>query len=387
MRLRDDFDRAAFLRSAWQRRPLLLRNPWRQWHNPLSPRQLLQLAGDPSSESRLIRQVRGQWRVEHGPLPVARRTRLARRDWSVLVQAVDQRVPAVAALLDAFNFIPAWRMDDVMVSLAADRGGVGPHFDHYDVFLIQGLGRRRWRVGGRCDARTPLLPHDELRLLADFAPHAEYLLEPGDMLYLPPGHAHEGVAVGGDCMTYSVGFRAPSRAELVGYWCDEVVTRLGEDERYRDVRLGADAAHGEITAAALARLQQLAVSALADRRAFGDWFGRYSSERRDPELDTRPARARSSAAIAGRCARGALLERHPASRYAFIRNAGALTLYADGQAHAVSAAAARLAITLSGRRDVVIGGADLRDAAALALATALYNQGSLRFRRTPRRGE
>lgn len=379
--LRVDFDRAAFLRTRWQRQPCLIRRAWSAWDNPLAPSQLLALAARTEVESRLVRQVRGQWRVEHGPCVGAR---LAQRDWTLLVQAVDQHVPAVAALQDAFAFIPAWRMDDVMVSLAADRGGVGPHFDQYDVFLIQGLGRRRWRVGGRCHASTPLLPHDELRLLAEFTSHAEHVLEPGDMLYLPARHAHEGVALGADCMTYSVGFRAPSTAELVGHWCDEVVTRLGEDERYTDGPLAANAEHGEITAAALARLQRMAVAALGERRAFADWFGRYTSERRNPDVDLRPARALSASALERRCAQGALLERQPASRYVFIRAPRALTLYVDGEAHTVRGAAARLAARLCARRDITLGDADLRAAAELRLATALYNQGSLRFRRKPR---
>ena len=126
----------------------------------------------------------------------------------------DPRRAGRAALIEPFRFIPNWRIDDVMVSYAVDGGSVGPHFDQYDVFLVQGLGQRRWQIGRQCDGATPLLPHDDLRLLANFEATDEWVLEPGDILYVPPGYAHNGVAVGDDCMTYSIGFRAPSRGDL-----------------------------------------------------------------------------------------------------------------------------------------------------------------------------
>ena len=226
-----NFDTATFLRDYWQQRPLLIRNPWNGWHNPLSPDELAGLACEESVEARLISQSGAALEAEHGPFPEERFARLGEQGWSLLVQAVDHHVPEVAELIAPFRFIPDWRIDDVMVSLASDGGGVGPHFDHYDVFLIQGLGRRRWQVGQLCDDATPLLPHDDLRLLADFRATEEWLLEPGDILYVPPRIAHNGVAVGTDCMTYSVGFRAPSRTELIGGWCDEVVAGLEDDDR------------------------------------------------------------------------------------------------------------------------------------------------------------
>src|SRR5690606_748288 len=156
-----------------------------------------------------------EWAVEHGPLAEARLRRSGKAPWTLLVQAVDHHVPAVAALIEAFRFIPNWRIDDVMVSYAVDGGGVGAHFDQYDVFLIQGAGRRRWQVGAPCNADTPLLPNDDVRLLADFKAVDEWILEPGDILYVLPRIAHNGVAIGDDCMTYSIGFRAPSRADLI----------------------------------------------------------------------------------------------------------------------------------------------------------------------------
>ena len=213
----DAFDADAFLRDHWQKKPLLIRNPWSGWRNPLDPDELAGLACEDGVESRLVRHKRSGLKVEQGPFGAARFAKVGKAPWTLLVQAVDQLVPEVAALIDPFRFIPNWRIDDVMVSYATDGGGVGAHFDQYDVFLIQGLGQRRWQIGALCDADTELLPHDDLRLLAKFEPSDEWVLNPGDILYLPPRFAHNGVAVGDDCMTYSIGFRAPSRAELIAH--------------------------------------------------------------------------------------------------------------------------------------------------------------------------
>src|SRR3990170_7562789 len=211
----DDFDIAGFLTDFWQKRPLLIRSPWRAWNNPLAPDELAGLACESDVESRLVTQLPDTWELEHGPLSGTRFAQLGKQPWTLLVQAVDHHVPAVAALLEPFRFIPNWRIDDVMVSYAVEGGGVGPHFDQYDVFLVQGLGRRRWQLGRLCDHATELLPHDDLRLLASFEPTDEWILEPGDILYVPPRVAHNGIAVSDDCMTYSIGFRAPSRRELI----------------------------------------------------------------------------------------------------------------------------------------------------------------------------
>src|SRR6478736_9890424 len=155
------FDPERFLREHWQKAPLLIRNPWTSWSNPLEPDELAGLACESDVESRLVTQSPDTWDLEHGPLAESRFARLGSRPWTLLVQAVDHHVPALAALLAAFRFIPNWRIDDVMVSYAVDGGGVGAHFDQYDVFLVQGLGRRRWQVGARCDRDAELLPHDD----------------------------------------------------------------------------------------------------------------------------------------------------------------------------------------------------------------------------------
>ena len=270
--LHPSFDIAAFLRDSWQKRPLLIKNPWADWQNPLAPDELAGLACEADVESRLIARnggrANGRLVCEHGPIDATRFGRLGKKHWTLLVQAVDHHVPAVAALIEPFRFVPNWRIDDVMVSYAVDGGGVGAHFDQYDVFLIQGLGIRRWRVGQACDASTALLPHDDLRLLADFTPTAEYWLEPGDMLYLPPGIAHDGVAVGDDCMTYSIGFRAPACSELISDWADHVASQLPQDDRYTDPGLRLQDNPGEIAPDAIAALHESGYRKIAGTRRF-----------------------------------------------------------------------------------------------------------------------
>ncbi len=327
-----DFDPALFLRDHWQRQPLLIRQAFTDWSNPLAPDELAGLACEEEIESRLITQSpkTQRFKLENGPFPESRFGKLTKSHWTLLVQAVDLWVPEVAALIEPFRFIPDWRIDDVMVSYAADRGGVGPHFDQYDVFLIQGLGKRRWCVGPVCDRATPLVEHPQLRLIPEFEATQEWLLEPGDILYVPARLAHWGIAEGSDCMTYSVGFRAPSRADLIGHWCDQVLSTLDDDDRYRDGTLDPNANPGEIDADALARLQRMVLEKLGDTESFARWFGGWITERKYPDLDTTPEQTIEPAQLVERLRETPLLWRTPGCRLAFLRRDGAVLLFADG---------------------------------------------------------
>ena len=374
-----DFDFDLFLRDYWQKRPLLIRNPWTSWTNPLEPDELAGLACEDGIEARLVRRTRKTWKAEHGPFAESRFGKLGKKPWTLLVQAVDHHVPQVAALIGPFRFVPNWRIDDVMVSYASDGGGVGPHFDRYDVFLIQGLGRRRWQVGGICDAATPLLPHDELRLLADFEPTGEWVLEPGDILYVPPGIAHNGVAVGDDCMTYSIGFRAPSRSELIAHWCDHLLGTLPDDDRYGDPDLKAQDNPGEITPQALAGLQAMIAEKMLDRDAFARWFGQHNSARKYPDMDWAPEEPITAAALRVQLARDGALCRNPASRFSFVRQSR--LLFVDGQCFEYGPEIAVLAEGLCARDHLTIDPALLKSASAMELLAGLFNQGSLAFDR------
>lgn len=374
------FDTTAFLRDTWQQRPLLIRNPWDQWRNPLSPDELAGLACEDGVEARLIEQDRDALQAEDGPFPADRFGQLGKQPFALLVQAVDHHVPEVAALLDAFRFIPNWRIDDVMVSCASDGGGVGAHFDHYDVFLIQGAGRRRWQVGARCDESTPLLPHDQLRLLADFKATEEWVLEPGDILYVPPRFPHNGTAVGDDCMTYSIGFRAPARADLLSAWCDDLLADMDDDDRYEDPGLTAQDNPGEISPKAIARLHALVTERLNDRAAFARWFGGYNSTPKYPEMDWQPEVPIRVEDVRADIAEALPLLRNPASRFSFMRQGtDAVLLFVDGECFECTGAAVALAEQLCASDRFVVDRAVIAAEPAAELIAILCNQGSIAF--------
>lgn len=219
---------ARFLQRYWQKEPLLVRGAFPPFRDPLTPDELAGLACEASVDSRLVMERGGRkpWQVTRGPQKAATLKRLPRSHWTLLVESMDRHSEEIAALASAFSFLPRWRMDDVMVSLAPIHGTVDAHIDSYDVFLIQGQGRRRWEVDRRAvaDYRLGL----DLRILKKFRPEDSWVLEPGDMLYVPPGVGHRGVTVPSDAeiaLTYSIGFRAPSSADLISSLLSRVVAR------------------------------------------------------------------------------------------------------------------------------------------------------------------
>lgn len=216
-----------FMRRYWQRKPLLIRQAVPNFKPPVSIASVKKLARRDDVESRLIWRENGVWQMESGPF--ARLPKVSEPDWTLLVQSLDLHDDAAMALLQWFRFIPDARLDDIMISVASDGGGVGPHFDSYDVFLLQASGRRRWRYGRQKD--LSLQPDLPLKILQNFTPEHDVVLEPGDMLYLPPQAAHDGIAVGDNCMTISIGFRAPTKAilarGLLEAAADQAMARIG----------------------------------------------------------------------------------------------------------------------------------------------------------------
>ena len=266
----------AFMRRHWQKRPLVVRGALPDVAPPVSRGELFALAARDDVESRLVERRGKAWSLRHGPFARRALPGLKQRDWTLLVQGVDLHVEAAHALLSRFRFVPDARLDDVMVSYAADGGGVGPHVDSYDVFLLQVQGRRRWRIAPPGDAA--LVPDAPLKILARFEPDEEWVLEPGDMLYLPPRWAHDGIA-DGECMTCSIGFRAPAKDEVQR----EVLQRLLDAAEpaaspvlYRDASHGATDTPGRIPRA----LQAFGADAVARfvddpkglARALGEWL-------------------------------------------------------------------------------------------------------------------
>ena len=276
---------AQFMRRHWQRRPLMVRQAWPQVQPPASRAELFALCAQDDVESRCVELRGGQWRLRPGPLRRRSLPPLTQPDWTLLVQGLDLHLDSAHRLLRAFDFIPQARLDDLMLSYASDGGGVGPHVDAYDVFLLQVQGRRRWRIAEPGDAHfVPGLP---LRILSTFKSQQEWVLEPGDLLYLPPGWAHEGVAVGGDCMTASVGFRSPTSAELAAALLQQLAEELSEDglpeggvwaKRYADPGLAPTLHSGAVPLGLKAFAHRSLKRVMDDEQAVARALGRWLTE-------------------------------------------------------------------------------------------------------------
>lgn len=269
---------AQFMRRHWHKKPLLVRQAIPNFQPPVLRPEMFALAAEESVESRLVQQIKGSWKLRHGPFARRSLPAMSQREWTLLVQGVDLHNDAVHQLMQQFRFVPEARLDDLMISYATDGGGVGPHFDSYDVFLLQAHGRRRWRIGRQKD--LTLKEGIPLKVLAEFEPEEEFVLEPGDMLYLPPRYAHDGIAEG-ECMTYSIGFRAPARAELA----QELLVRLSEDaaedeqvQMYRDAKQEAVADPGAIPAELQAFAKEALERALSQPLALERALGEYLTE-------------------------------------------------------------------------------------------------------------
>lgn len=269
---------AQFMRTYWQKKPLLVRQAVPGFAPLLARPELFALAADEDVESRLLQHGPGGWQLQHGPLASEQLPALDTPHWTVLVQGVDLHLDAAHALLQRFRFVPDARLDDLMISWASDGGGVGPHFDSYDVFLLQAQGRRRWRIGRQQD--LSLVPGLPLKILQHFEPEEEYVLEPGDMLYLPPLWAHDGVAEG-ECMTYSIGFRQPNRGELarelLQRLADEAPDLVGE-QAYTDPGQPATAQPGQLPAALLDFAAEALQRSLEQRHMLALLLGEWLTE-------------------------------------------------------------------------------------------------------------
>ncbi len=270
---------AAFMRDIWQRKPLLIRQAFPGIVPPVPREALFSLADRDEVESRLVTHFRNRWKLDQGPFAAENLPPLKAKQWTLLVQGVNLHDTAAAELMGQFRFVPDARLDDLMISYATDGGGVGPHFDSYDVFLLQVSGRRRWRISSQ--TKLDLLPNLPLKILADFSAEEEWVLEPGDMLYLPPQYAHDGIAEG-ECMTCSIGFRAPAYRELAGHflaWLSETVED-NEDLGGRYTDPGERAAkHPAQLPAGMAKAVAQRIKALQWNSAMvSEFLGTYLSE-------------------------------------------------------------------------------------------------------------
>ncbi len=264
-----------FLRDYWQKKPLLIRQAFPQFQGLLNVQQLIKLACEEDVQARLVTQSRGKFSLQHAPFGKGDFNKLSKINWTVLVQGVNHHFPEAAELLKKFSFIPHARLDDLMVSYAPKGGGVGPHFDPYDVFLLQGMGHRRWQISNQAD-RT-LIPDAPLRILQDFRIEQGWVLEAGDMLYLPPQCAHNGIAED-DCMTYSIGFRSPSYQELGEQFLVHLQDRISVTGMYADPDLKAQKHPSEISQAMLKQVSQAIQQVRWDNGDIAHFLGCYLSE-------------------------------------------------------------------------------------------------------------
>jgi len=328
----DSLGTGVFLRDYWQRRPVLLRQALPAFTDPISPEELAGLACETDVESRLVFSRSKTWRLKDGPFKTRDFTSLPKRNWTLLVQAVDQWVPAVRQLLETVSFLPSWRVDDVMISYAAPNGGVGPHFDYYDVFLVQGQGSRVWKTGQRATTADTLRTDGGLKLLKRFQTEHEWRLERGDVLYVPPGIAHWGVSVD-NSLCYSIGFRAPSLADAVRGYADELARTLSPDQRVVDPKRRLPLRSGEIDAADLKQLKHQLRLVLHDDGALARWFGRHVTETVHADI-IQSGHSRVSA--------NAMVQLHPSSRLAWIQQQRQVFVFIDGEQHVLPGSAAVL---------------------------------------------
>lgn len=324
-----------FLRDYWQKKPLLIRNAFPDFVSPISPEDLAGLACEDGVLARIVAHERDhdRWLLRHGPFPEDMFPTLPKHDWTLLVQDVDKWDADIAALLPAFAFLPRWRIDDVMVSFAAPGGSVGAHVDQYDVFLLQAQGRRRWQIDDRPNPPVHFRLDVELKLLQRFDPTHDWVLGPGDMLYLPPGVPHHGVAEDA-CLTFSIGMRAPAAAELLGDFVDTLAAEADEALRYRDPDLAPAKDPNEIDADAMQRVvEALNVLRMNDPDRLGDWFGRFITLYRSAGEAIPSGETRSRIEIEWDLQQGAVLQRHPWTRMAWRKAASGATLFAAGHDH------------------------------------------------------
>jgi 50S ribosomal protein L16 3-hydroxylase len=298
-----------FMRRYWQKKPLLIRGAIPDITPPLSRDELFALAGSDDGEARLITRFRNAWKLEHGPFEANDLPDIKRKEWTLLVQGADLHDDRARALLDRFRFVPDARLDDLMISYATEGGGVGPHFDSYDVFLLQVHGKRRWRISAQTDlALQPGLP---LKVLQHFQPEEEWVLEPGDMLYLPPHIAHDGIAVG-ECMTCSIGFRSPTANELVGQFLYYLAERGDAarasrgDRRYRDPQQPAVTRPAQLPQALVEQVGAILARVRWSEQDIASFLGSYLSEPKSHVVFDAPNRPLSQSAFIRRAAQSGI---------------------------------------------------------------------------------
>jgi 50S ribosomal protein L16 3-hydroxylase len=318
-----------FLDEYWQKKPCLIRGALPGFIPPLDADDLAGLACEEMAESRLVSgsYTERKWTLEHGPFEEEIFSQLAPNNWTLLVQDVEKHYSPLQELLDQFNFIPSWRLDDVMVSYAVTGGSVGPHVDQYDVFLYQGQGRRLWQIATQFS--DVLLEDCPLNVLNEFEPEQEWILNPGDMLYLPPNVAHHGIALE-ECMTWSIGLRAPSAEDLLVSLGEALANQPGGGARYTDPHLQAVHKPGEIDSLAVDGMQKLLLDSINDPATFTEFLGAFITRFRLAQEPVSPDPDLNATGLLKKLQSGSTLSRNPWTKLAWVETQDGALLFATG---------------------------------------------------------
>ncbi|WP_339722394.1 cupin domain-containing protein [uncultured Paraglaciecola sp.] len=373
----NNIDIKQFLTQYWQKQPLVIKQGFANFIDPLDENDLAGLSQEPSVDSRIVSQTRNSWEVSHGPFEDINAYCVGA--WSLLVQSVDHFIPEADELMRAFDFIPHWRMDDLMVSFSNKDAGVGPHLDQYDVFIIQGKGSRRWKVGlpGSFEAITP---HKDLSQITGFQSVIDQVLMPGDIIYIPANHPHNGIALE-ECLNYSVGFRAPSQQEMLSSFADFAIDNNLFTARYTDAKLAPREFSGEIKQHEIARFKEM-LQQLLETDHFTNWTAHFLSQSRDKqEFDEQFMQNFSLQEVTEKLQAGVHFFRSPGIKAVFVEQQPSsiqdFTFYLQGEAFSVPHADKALVTELLNKADFCLNDTKLDQSSMFftQLMTTLVNSG------------
>ncbi len=361
-----------FIKDYWQQRPLVIQQGFKNFKSPISAEELAGLACEDDVHSRIVIEKGGDtpWQLIDGPMDETIFSTLPETHWTLLVNDVEKHLPELANIVDAFRFIPEWRVDDLMISYAPEGGTVGPHLDQYDVFIVQAQGHRRWQINTQPVTENNQVANTNLRIQKDFTAEQEWLLAPGDIIYIPPGVSHYGVATD-DCLSFSIGFRAPTHTEMLTDFIDFISRDLPANKIYKDKNLKPQTHSNEITENTVENIREIFKEYLDPAHpALAQWFGRFVS---DTKTDLVFENDDSFTDFSALKQSHPILYRNPASRFAFYEQESAAWLFIDGNDMPVSH---HFAAILCAQRGCDLN-ANAFNETEQQLIVSLYNAGQL----------
>jgi len=367
-----------FLKHYWQKKPLVIRQAFPNFQCPITAEELAGLSCEEEVNSRIIIEKDGEhsWQPIFGPMDDNTYSNLPESHWTLVLNDLEKVVPELAWLPDLFRFIPDWRLDDLMCSYAADQGSVGPHFDLYDVFIIQGTGKRRWQISTAEVNEDNQVADTPLRIQAEFNAEQEWILEPGDMIYIPPNVSHHGISLGAS-ISFSVGYRAVSHADLLNDFIAHITQNLSPKLTYQDADLKRQIHSSEITKDAIKRVKDIFKNYLnPNQQQIDNWFGQFMSDPKSEYAEAPENIIETLDELIIEIDNGAILNRHPASRFAFIKTDSGTNLFIDGNRYTVSTSfAKKLCDSREINKKLIQSASSLEQ----KLILNLYNAGSLYF--------